>query len=335
MNSTTSAPGASSRTPDTPMVSVIIPTYNRAVVVQKAIASVLQQTHSSLELIVVDDASTDDTELVVRRIADRRVRYLRLPVNGRAAAALNAGLDSAQYDYVAFLDSDDVWSPHKLERQLDTVRETAKRTDNWISYTQLIEDNGVERHIRPTRGKRPGEPMANYLFCSDGVTQTSTLLLPLALAKRTRFRPDGHFDWDFCLRLDASDTEFLFHEEALTTCDNSFRDDRSSSSNASARSLRWLALHSQLVSPKARRAFCARHLTRPLRHEGKRGVALRYIAVAVATNSIPVRAGLEQVVIALITDRIHQVLWRVRRALTSAIHCPIVPVGRRGARTRH
>lgn len=332
VNSTPTTSNTRSRTPGEPLVSVIIPTFNRADVVQNAIASVLRQTYSSLELIVVDDASTDNTEAVVRRISDTRVRYVRLPTNTRGAEARNAGLDVAKGDYVAFLDSDDVWSPYKLERQLDSVGETATRTSSWVGYTQLVADNGLERHIRPRRGKRPEELVAEYLFCGDGVTSTCTLLLPLELANRTRFRPT-HPDWDLCMRLGAIGAEFVFREEALTMCDDSFHD-RLSSGYQAGESLRWLQSNSDLISEKARRAYLAKHLTRPLRLGGQRGLALRYIVQALATNSISVRTGLEQVVIALITDRVHRALWRVRHAVTGAVTGSLTRTQRRGTPTR-
>jgi glycosyltransferase involved in cell wall biosynthesis len=102
-----------------PVVSVIIPTYNRAGIVVRAIESVLQQTFTDFEVIVVDDASTDDTANVISPLADRRVRYVRLPHNGGVATARNRGMEEAQGRYFAFLDSDDEWLPTKLQQQIE------------------------------------------------------------------------------------------------------------------------------------------------------------------------------------------------------------------------
>lgn len=107
-----------------PRVSVVIPTHNRAELVVRAIRSVLAQTMSDFELIVVDDASTDDTEAVVQRIGDARLQYVRLAENGRQSRALNEGISRACADWVAFLDDDDEWWPHKLEAQLARLAET-------------------------------------------------------------------------------------------------------------------------------------------------------------------------------------------------------------------
>ena len=97
-------------------VTAIIPTFNRAATLDRALASVFGQTRVPDEVIVVDDASTDETESVVRRFPE--VLYLRLQRNSGAAHARNEGVRRARGDLIAFLDSDDVWLPHKSERQL-------------------------------------------------------------------------------------------------------------------------------------------------------------------------------------------------------------------------
>ena len=103
----------------TPSVSVIIPTYNRAHLVGRAIRSVLDQTRQDFELIVVDDGSTDKTGRVVRSFTDDRIRYLRHERNRGGAAARNTGIKAARGTYIAFLDSDDEWLPEKLEKQVE------------------------------------------------------------------------------------------------------------------------------------------------------------------------------------------------------------------------
>ena len=100
-----------------PRISVIIPTYNRANIVGDAISSVLNQTFTDFELIVIDDGSTDETGEVVRAYADPRLRYIR-QVNRGVSAARNAGLGIATGQFIAFLDSDDCYLPEKLACQL-------------------------------------------------------------------------------------------------------------------------------------------------------------------------------------------------------------------------
>lgn len=103
---------------DNKTVSIIVPTFNRANLVMSAVRSVLAQTYHNWELIIVDDASTDDTEAVIRNVADRRIRYHKMPKNRGAAYCRNFGIDAASGSYVGFLDSDDEFHPTKIERHM-------------------------------------------------------------------------------------------------------------------------------------------------------------------------------------------------------------------------
>lgn len=112
-----------------PEISVILPTYNRTRTLAAAMTSVLGQSYGDLELIVVDDASSDDVASVVTGFADTRVRYVRRERNGGAGAARNTGLAVARGRLIAFQDSDDLWLPGKLERQVaffDTLPDSVR-----------------------------------------------------------------------------------------------------------------------------------------------------------------------------------------------------------------
>ena len=100
-----------------PRVSVIIPAYRAATTIRRAIESVLQQTQTAAEIIVVDDGSPDELASVVERSYGTQVTLLR-KANGGAASARNAGIDRSTGDYVAFLDADDYWEADKLALQL-------------------------------------------------------------------------------------------------------------------------------------------------------------------------------------------------------------------------
>jgi glycosyltransferase involved in cell wall biosynthesis len=100
-------------------VSVVLPTFNRAETILRAIDSVLGQTHNCFELIVVDDGSSDGTDTVLRGVSDDRVRTIALVRNRGQSAARNIGIRACRGDLVAFQDSDDVWMPDKLALQLD------------------------------------------------------------------------------------------------------------------------------------------------------------------------------------------------------------------------
>ncbi len=105
------------------LISVIIPTHNRSELVVRAVENALRQTYTALEVIVVDDASTDDTLAKVEAIADPRVHYIRSDRNIGGAAARNLGVRAASGEFVAFLDSDDLWFPGKLKLQMKRLSE--------------------------------------------------------------------------------------------------------------------------------------------------------------------------------------------------------------------
>lgn len=106
-----------------PLVSVVMPAYNCAAYIAEAIDSVLRQTYENWELLIVDDGSEDGTAEVVGRYTDPRIRYSRNPENSGAAVSRNNGIAAAGGEYIAFLDSDDVWLPEKLERQIAFMRQ--------------------------------------------------------------------------------------------------------------------------------------------------------------------------------------------------------------------
>ena len=134
-------------------VSVIIPTYNRADVLGRAISSVLAQTHQDFELIVVDDGSTDGSEQAVWAFDDKRIRYLRHDVNRGAEAALNTGLLAARGEYIAFLDSDDEWLPQKLHLQLDCFHHTGLAPLGVVLCWMVMHEGNTEViHMSRLRG---------------------------------------------------------------------------------------------------------------------------------------------------------------------------------------
>lgn len=103
---------------DSVKVSVIIPTFNRARTIEKSVKSVLCQTYSNLEVIIVDDGSTDNTRELIESLNDSRIKYI-YQENAGACAARNRGVCNATGEYIAFHDSDDVWHKDKIEKQLE------------------------------------------------------------------------------------------------------------------------------------------------------------------------------------------------------------------------
>lgn len=120
------------------LVSIIMPSYNTAKFISETIESVLAQTYSNWELIIVDDCSTDDTDAVVcPYLADDRIRYIKNEKNSGAAVSRNRALREAKGKWIAFLDSDDLWLPVKLEKQIAFMKEN----DYHFSYTNYVEIN--------------------------------------------------------------------------------------------------------------------------------------------------------------------------------------------------
>jgi glycosyltransferase involved in cell wall biosynthesis len=126
-------------------VSVVIPTYNRAHLLCEAIESVLAQSYTGFELIVVDDGSTDNTEEVVRSIADPRVKYVK-QANGGPSVARNTGVRTATGEFVAFLDSDDLWLPGKMAAQMAIVEDDP--TVGLVYGLYYHTKNGGERKLQ-------------------------------------------------------------------------------------------------------------------------------------------------------------------------------------------
>lgn len=133
------------------LVSVAIPSYNRAYCIERAVDSVLGQTYPHVEAVVVDDGSTDETPAVMERRygGDPRVRYIRQP-NGGVSAARNTAFGHARGEFVAFLDSDDEWLPHKVELQVACLRRFPELGMVWTDMEAIGPDGRVfsPRYIR-------------------------------------------------------------------------------------------------------------------------------------------------------------------------------------------
>ena len=136
-----------------PLVSVIIPTYNRQQLVQRAIRSVLSQTFSDFEILVVDDGSTDNTAVVIQAFEDPRIVYLNQNHSGLPAVARNTGIKHATGDYIAFLDSDDLWLPEKLDLQIAFM---TAHSEIGLSFTNIWIFESDPEECWPEPALQPG-----------------------------------------------------------------------------------------------------------------------------------------------------------------------------------
>ena len=133
------------------LVSIIMPSYNTAKFISETIYSVLTQTYTNWELIIVDDCSTDNTDEVAKPfLSDERIKYIKNEKNSGAAISRNRALCEAKGKWIAFLDSDDLWLPEKLEKQIEFM----EKNDYRFSYTNYIEIDEESK----TNGKRVTGP---------------------------------------------------------------------------------------------------------------------------------------------------------------------------------
>lgn len=140
------------------MVSVVIPTHNRAHLLPRALESVLGQTFTDLEVLVVDDGSTDRTSEVMATYTDPRVRYLVQPENRGVSAARNRGFREARGQFIALLDSDDEWMPEKLEAQVALLRDADDKIGAVYTGVETVDPLGQRHvHLPQHRGDLYGE----------------------------------------------------------------------------------------------------------------------------------------------------------------------------------
>ncbi len=191
------------------MISVIIPAYNRLHFTVRAVESVLAQTFSDLEVVVVDDCSKEKV-LSVELRNNPRVRVLRHEVNKGAAAARNTGVEAAKGEIVAFLDSDDYWMPEKLQRQMELYEKLPDRERVLIysAYNYEMEGKWV---VTPSSFLAEGNTLGDYLFIDCGDIHTSVWFGSRAIFLEFPFCLElkQHEDWDVLLRMEAAGVRFV------------------------------------------------------------------------------------------------------------------------------
>lgn len=195
-----------------PLVSVIMPAYNSAAYITRAIESVLDQTVTDLELIVLDDGSRDDTARIVEAIArrDSRVRLCPNEHNMGTARTRNRGLDMCRGRYAAFLDSDDIWHPDKLEKQLQRIEQTGA---DLVYASYAIVD--MESKKTYADFLVPGTTDLNGLL-KQNVIGCSTVLLAPEVRKKYRFSSDFyHEDYVMWLKMLQDGCKVAGVEEVL------------------------------------------------------------------------------------------------------------------------
>lgn len=152
------------------LVSVILPVYNSEKYIAETIESVLLQTYKKIELIVVDDCSTDASADIIKKYKDERIKYLKNKKNGGVAIARNNGMNAASGRYIAFIDSDDTWEKHKLAQQIDQL----SKTDYVMAYTGLEIVDEAGNHIK--NQSVPNEMTYKKLLRNTAIATSSVVL---------------------------------------------------------------------------------------------------------------------------------------------------------------
>lgn len=169
-----------------PLVSVIIPTYNREGFIEQTIESVLDQTYDNLEIIISDDGSTDNTRAVVRKMKDKRIKFHLNEHNGLPAFVRNRGIEQSRGEFIAFLDSDDLWLPAKLERQFAEFKKN--------SGLGLVCTNGIDFDENGEHGLRIKADLDETNFTFDGLLLKDNIICSSVMVKRTVLDDVGDFN---------------------------------------------------------------------------------------------------------------------------------------------
>jgi len=208
-----------------PLISIILPTYNRAHVLKKSIDSVLQQTYCDFELIVVDDGSKDATLEVIREITDPRIRCIRLDKQRGASTARNIGIRNSRAEFIAFQDSDDLWHPKKLEIQSKFLMQSA--SDIGVVYSRFKWRRGSRSGVTPSKLQVFLDIPSLLHSRISGDIRTSILrgnfiTTPAAMLRKECIENVGDFDeklgrfqdWDLWIRI-ASKYRFIYINKVL------------------------------------------------------------------------------------------------------------------------
>lgn len=237
-------------------ISIVIPTYNRASLLGRTIQSVLDQTYKEIEIIIVDDNSTDNSEELVKTYQDKQIIYLRNNYNFGAAESRNIGIDHCSGDYIAFLDSDDEWHTQKLEKQIKLIKQH-KNISDFLCFTQ-INVTYHKKSITPVKEREENQPLVEYFFINEEFIVTSAMLFPRETIEKLKFKKDIKLfqDIDLCLRASRLPCKFLFVKEPLCTwnCDN--RKDRITYNNHDGYNrFCWLEINYEFFTEKSIKAY--------------------------------------------------------------------------------
>ncbi|HEY6430580.1 MAG TPA: glycosyltransferase family 2 protein [Acetobacteraceae bacterium] len=282
--------------PARPKVSVVIPTRGRPQLLLRALQSALTQTLRQIEVIVVVDGPDDDTVVSLRAISDARLRVIVNPRSLSAAGARNAGVEHARGEWIALLDDDDEWLPHKLERQISFAVLPADVLIGCLS--RVI--TPLATYVWPEEIYDGTVPLGDYLFdrrtmfAGSSFIQTSSYLLRRETFRKSPFRLcTPHDDWDFLLRLSRlPGAEIKIVPEVLVNVYFEERRPSLGSTNTWRESLSWLDDIAPLLSRRAYSGFCLGVIGSRAAHEQAFAAFALLLRKALANGSPSLRQAL-------------------------------------------
>lgn len=202
------------------LISIIMPAYNAEKFIRESIESVLSQTYQNWELLIVNDASTDNTIKIVQTyLADPRIRVINLNENGGLAHARNAGIEKAAGKYITFLDSDDLWTPDKLARQVEYHKQHPEIPISHTRYIMFNEKGEIKRSLRIRL--RPSFTKHGLLYkrlLSENIIGVLTVMIQSSVIKSVGGFDDNlrsAEDYDLWLRLSKKNIPFGYLKKSL------------------------------------------------------------------------------------------------------------------------
>lgn len=194
-----------------PLISVVIPTFNRPSFIERACNTVINQSYKNTEIIIVDDASTTSYVDAIEKLAFKNVVYIKHKKNGGGSAARNTGIEAAKGEYIAFLDDDDEWLPQKLEKQLQSLSENCQASHCGYAI----------KSSKKTRIETANVITLDDLRQNNKLASTTGLLCAKSVLKDTMFDATLHRaqDWDIYIRI-AMKTNFAYINEPLYIYDD-------------------------------------------------------------------------------------------------------------------
>ena len=196
-----------------PLISVVIPTYNHADFLKVAITSVVEQTYQNFEIVIVDNHSNDHTNEVVDSFNDDRIHLYKINNNGIIAASRNLGVDHAKGDWIAYLDSDDYWYPTRLQCLVDSMDGDLKY--DVISTDEYKTNNLTGKKTKLIYGPLKGHKYQSLLLYGNRLSPSASLVRKeFLLENEVRFNESSNFvtveDYDYWLQLAFLDARFKF-----------------------------------------------------------------------------------------------------------------------------